>query len=141
MTTTYYVCCGPRYPNTFMSSGPGEAFWLGAYPSMCGLDGFLRWAWNSWPQDPVQDATYWGWLAGDTYFVYPFNRSSVRFERLIDGIEVAEMVRQLRKEGVDITPLEKVLEKIRATEPTDYTQPWQQLISEARAALDEVSRK
>ena len=40
-----------------------------------------------------------------------------------------------------MTPVEKALEKIRATEPTDYNQPWQQIISEARAALDEVSRK
>ena len=34
--TTFYVCCGPACPNTFMSSGPGEAFWLGAYPAMVG---------------------------------------------------------------------------------------------------------
>ena len=51
------------------------------------------------------------------------------------------MVRQLRREGVDTAPIDAVLAKIRATEPTDYTPPWQQIIAEARAALDEVSRK
>ena len=80
-------------------------------------------------------------MSGDTYFVYPYKRSSVRFERLIDGIEVAEMVRQLRREGADTAPVEAVLEKIRSIKPTDYNEPLQQIISEARAALDEVSRK
>ena len=139
--TTFYICCCPSYPNTFSTSQPYESELLGWYNVAHDYDGMLRWAYNSWAADPQYDSRYGHWMSGDTYFVYPFNRSSVRFERLIDGIEVAEMVRQLRKEGVDITPLEKVLEKIRATEPTDYTQPWQQLISEARAALDEVSRK
>ena len=101
----------------------------------------LRWAYNSWAADPQYDSRYGGWTSGDTYFVYPYNRSSVRFERLRDGIEVAEMVRQLRREGVDTAPVEEALAKIRATKPTDYTQPWQQIITEARAALDEVSRK
>jgi hypothetical protein len=139
--TTFYICCCPSYPNTFSTSQPYESELLGWYNVAHDYDGMLRWAYNSWAADPQYDSRYGHWMSGDTYFVYPFNRSSVRFERLIDGIEAAEMVRQLRKEGVDITPLEKVLEKIRATEPTDYTQPWQQLISEARAALDEVSRK
>ncbi len=139
--TTFYICCCPSFPNTFSTSQPYESEMLGWYNVAHDYDGMLRWAYNSWAADPQYDSRYGHWMSGDTYLVYPFNRSSVRFERLIDGIEVAEKVRQLRKEGVDIAPVERVLEKIRATEPTDYTQPWQQIISEARAALDEVSRK
>jgi hypothetical protein len=100
MKTTYYVCCGPVYPNTFMSSGPGEAFWLGAYPAMCGLDGFLRWAWNSWPQDPAADASYGNWRAGDTFFVYPDGAPSWRFLELRNGIVAAEKVRLLKEKGL-----------------------------------------
>ena len=139
--TTFYICCCPSFPNTFSTSQPYESELLGWYNVAHDYDGMLRWAYNSWAADPQYDSRYGHWMSGDTYLVYPFNRSSVRFERLVDGIEVAEKVRQLRKEGVDMTPLEKALEKIRATEPTDYNQPWQQIISEARAALDEVSRK
>jgi len=103
MRTTYYVCCGPAYPNTFCSSETEEAFWLGAYPAMCGLDGFLRWAWNSWPRNPLVDASYavnrHGWKAGDTFLVYPDGAPSLRFLELRNGIIAAEKIRLLRERG------------------------------------------
>ena len=100
LRTTYYVCCMPACPNTFMTSGPGEAFWLGAYPAMAGLDGFLRWAWNSWPQNPKEDATYWGWMSGDTFLCYPDGEPSWRFLELRNGIVAAEKVRILKELGL-----------------------------------------
>lgn len=139
--TTFYICCTPSFPNTFSLSDPYEAEMMGWYNVAYDYDGMLRWAYNSWAEDPQYDSRYGGWTSGDTYFVYPYNRSSIRFEKLIDGIEVAEKVRQLRREGVDTAPVEKVLEKIRSVNVTDYTQPWHEIIVEARMALDEVSRK
>jgi hypothetical protein len=62
-----------------------------------GFDGFLRWAYNSWPEDPVMDSRYIKWPAGDTYLVYPGARSSVRFERLREGIQDYEKIRILRE--------------------------------------------
>ena len=106
--TTHYVCCGPTCPNTFMSSGPGESFWLGAYPAMVGLDGFLRWAWNSWPQNPKEDATYWNWRAGDTFLCYPGGEPSWRFLELRNGIVAAEKVRILKEQGLFADDLAKV---------------------------------
>ena len=108
LLTTYYVCCGPATPNTFCMSRLEEAFWLGAYPAMCGLDGFLRWAWNSWPKDPMRDASSYGhrwWKAGDTFLVYPDGSPSLRFLELCNGIQAAEKIRILResealKEGI-----------------------------------------
>ena len=50
-------------------------------------------------------------------------------------------MRQLRKEGVDVSELEDVFEKLRATKITDYNHPWYEIMSEAREALDAVSRK
>ena len=97
--TTHYVCCSPRKPNTFMESGPGEAFWCGAAPAFLGLDGFLRWAWNSWPQNPKEDATYWNWRAGDTFLCYPKGEPSWRFLELRNGIAAAEKVRIMREGG------------------------------------------
>jgi len=98
--TTFYVCCGPRYPNTFATSEREESFWLGAYPAMVGLDGFLRWAWNSWPQDPARDASFGDWLAGDTFLVYPDGAPSLRFLELRNGIVAAEKVRLLKEKGL-----------------------------------------
>ena len=118
MVTTYYVCCGPLYPNTFMSSGPGEAFWLGAYPAMIGLDGFLRWAWNSWPKDPKKDATYWAWTAGDTFLCYPDGEPSWRFMELRNGIAAAEKVRLLKEQGLFKEELAKVAALYKQDEAT-----------------------
>ncbi len=95
LVTTFYVCCGQKRPNTFMSSGPGEAFWLGVYPGVAGLDGFLRWAWNSWPQDPCADASFGEWAAGDTFLCYPNGEPSWRFLELRNGIVAAEKLRIL----------------------------------------------
>ncbi len=98
--TTFYVCCSPRYPNTFSCSGLGEAFWLGVYPAVAGFDGFLRWAYNSWPANPVEDATFESegrdWLAGDTFLVYPNAEPSWRFLDLRNGIIAAEKLNILR---------------------------------------------
>jgi hypothetical protein len=102
-----------------MSSGPGEAFWLGAYPSMCGLDGFLRWAWNSWPQDPVQDATYWNWRAGDTYLVYPDGSPSLRFLELRNGIVASEKVRILREQGLFKAELDRLAKGFNPVEAAE----------------------
>ena len=139
--TTFYVCCGPLYPNTFTYSQPFEAELLGWYGLAWDYDGMLRWAYNSWPADPQVDSRYGNWSSGDTYLVYPYNRSSMRFERLIDGIEAAEKVRALRAAGVDVSGVETVLEEIRNSNVNDPKQPWQAVTKKARKALNEASRK
>ena len=139
--TTFYVCCGPAFPNTFTHSQPYEPELLGWYNLACDYDGMLRWAYNSWPENPEMDSRFGGWTSGDTYLVYPHNRSSIRFERLIDGIENAEKVRQLRREGVDMKDVDAVLEKVRTGKINDHNEPWQQVVAEGRKALNEASRK
>ena len=139
--TTFYVCCGPLYPNTFTYSEPFEAELLGWYGLAWDYDGMLRWAYNSWPENPMKDSRYGNWSSGDTYLVYPDNRTSVRFERLIDGIESAEKVRSLRAAGVDVSGIDAVLEEIRTGNVNDPEFPWRSVTNKARKALDEASRK
>lgn len=98
LVTTYYVCCADKFPNMFTFSDPAEAAYSGWYTIATGLDGFLRWAYNSWVENPLTDSRFRTWPAGDTYIVYPEARSSIRFERLIEGIQDAEKIRILRKE-------------------------------------------
>ena len=140
-TTTFYVCCSPAYPNTFTTSQPYEAELLGWKNIAHDYDGFLRWAYNSWAENPEYDSRFGNWMSGDTYLVYPYNRSSMRFERLIDGIEVSEKVRALRAAGADMTKVDAVLAKIREMEITDPNLPWKQVVKEAQAALNEAARK
>ena len=109
--TTYYICCGPAKPNTFMDSELDEAFWCGAYPAMCGLDGLLRWAWNSWPLDACADASYGNWRAGDTFLVYPDGSPSARFLELLNGIQQAEKFNILKSKGVRVDELQALAAK------------------------------
>lgn len=98
MTTTFYTCCAEEYPNTFTSSPPAEAVWLGWHAAYKGYDGYLRWAYNSWPKEPLKDSRFGSWPSGDTFLVYPGARSSMRFERLIEGIQDYEKIRILKTE-------------------------------------------
>ena len=96
--TTVYTCCSTHRPNTFTFSVPAEGAWYGFYVAYSGYDGYLRWAYNSWTKHPLHDTRFRSWPAGDTYMVYPYGRSSVRFEKLIEGIQAHEKVRILREE-------------------------------------------
>ncbi len=96
-TTTMYTCCTEIFPNTFTNSGYSEAVWLGWNTIERNFDGYLRWAYDCWNTNPNQDTRFGKWLAGDTYLVYPNNASSIRFERLREGIQDAEKVRIIRE--------------------------------------------
>ena len=95
--TTFYVCTQPERPNTFTHSAPAEARWLALYAAANGFDGFLRWAYNSWNENPFADTAFGNWPAGDCFLVYPGNRSSMRLENLRDGIEDFEKILVLRE--------------------------------------------
>jgi hypothetical protein len=95
-TTTYYVCCTPQKPNTFVFSPPIEGRYIGWYSAAHGYDGFLRWAYDAWPADPMRDARHTAWPAGDEFLVYPGANSSVRFEKLREGIVDYEKIRTIR---------------------------------------------
>lgn len=94
--STVYTCCIEAYPNTFTFSEPAEASWLMWHAVAGGYDGYLRWAYNSWTKDPLHDSRFRSWAAGDCYLVYP-GSSSIRMERLVEGIQDAEKIRILRK--------------------------------------------
>ena len=139
--TTFYICCNPWFPNTFSYSHPFEAELLGWYGLASDYDGMLRWAYNSWPAEPHLDSRFGNWSSGDTYLVYPYARSSVRFERLRDGIEIAEKVRTLRRMGVNTAEVEAALEKIRLVDINNPDEDWLQILGECRQALDNASRR
>ena len=96
--STVYTCCAEAFPNTFTFSDPAEAAWTVLHAVAGGYDGYLRWAVNSWTADPLRDSRFRTWAAGDTYSIYPGPRSSIRFERLVEGIQDCEKIRILREE-------------------------------------------
>ena len=98
LRTTFYTCCTPDHPNTFTFSPPAEAAFLGWHAAALGFDGYLRWAYNSWVKEPCLDSRFRSWYSGDCYLVYP-EGSSIRFERLIQGIQDYEKIRILQAEA------------------------------------------
>lgn len=137
LTTTYYVCCSSGFPNTYTSSAPAEAVYLSWYAAARDYDGFLRWAYNSWVKDPIRDSRFRTWTAGDTYIVYPEGRSSIRFERLVEGIQDWEKIRILRNEAAgneeQLRRLEELLKPFRSTIAFEG---WEQTLREARIGLN-----
>ena len=98
-TTTYYVCCNPPVPNNFLFSPPIEGRWQGWYSVAHGYSGYLRWAYDAWPADPLRDARHPFWPAGDCYLIYPGANSCIRFEKLREGISDYEKIRILKEKA------------------------------------------
>ena len=65
---------------------------MGWYAAAKGYSGFLRWAYDAWPADPLRDARHVSWPAGDCFLVYPGAASCVRLEKLREGISDYEKI-------------------------------------------------
>lgn len=113
--TTYYTYCADYRPNVFTFSDPAEAAWIPIYVAKLGFTGYLRWAYNSWGENPLQDSRFRQWPAGDTYYVYPGFRSSIRFEKTIEGIQQYEKIEFLRnKYALNRVILKRIQKEIDA---------------------------
>ncbi len=108
---TFYTCCGPERPNTFVFSNPAESAFLGWHAAAANYDGYLRWAYNSWVNNQLVDARFRTWPAGDCFLVYP-GGSSIRMERLVEGIQDYEKIQILRGE-LKGAKLEKFNEEVK----------------------------
>jgi len=94
MMTSFYVCCGPAHPNTFLFSPLVESRMLPWLAVQGSYDGFLRWSYNDWPDDPYTHPEWGLWPTGDVFFVYPGADgpiSSLRWEQLRQGIADYEL--------------------------------------------------
>ena len=139
--TTFYTCCGPDRPNTFTFSDPAESAYLGWHASTLGFDGYLRWAYNSWTARPCQDSRFITWASGDCYLAYPTG-SSIRMERLTEGIQAYEKLRILRPtlNAAQLKQLDKALEPFRPV-VYDTTLDAAQAVNAAKATLKKLSGK
>ncbi|MES2995970.1 MAG: glycoside hydrolase domain-containing protein [Verrucomicrobiota bacterium] len=137
--TTFYTCTSPPVPNTFTFSPPAESEWLGLFAAARNLDGYLRWAYNSWVENPLESTDFTTWPSGDCFLVYPGNRSSIRFERLRDGIENWEKIRLLRDAKADMTTIDGTLKQFtwaRGKTPGVHTED----VRKANAAIEAAAR-
>ena len=108
--STFYTCCSAEYPNLFTFSDPSDAAFIALEALAKDLDGYLRWAYNSWTVTPEEDSRFTAWPAGDTYVIYPFSVSSIRWERLVQGIQLFEKYKILLAEAKNVGDEARVVE-------------------------------
>ena len=139
LNSTFYICCSDAFPNQFTFSEPAESTYLAWYALASGFDGVLRWAYNSWVENPLQDSRFRTWPAGDTYIVYPGGRSSIRFERMLEGIQDYEKVQVLRKkwsDKQDDKKLEALNLAIQKLDNPKRSEHWNEDLNHAKALLN-----
>ena len=144
-TSSFYTCANPKYrfPDTKLANAPADAVWLGWHAAAVGFSGYLRWAYDSWPKDPLKDARFGGtggtWLAGECFLAYPGGRSSIRLERLRDGIQDFEKIRQLRKRGGETAAaVNSLLEPFKRRANLESCGLPQGMIADARYRLNQL---
>lgn len=143
LITTFYVYCSNPFPNQFTFSDPAESTYLGWYAMATGFDGVLRWAFNSWVQRPLEDSRFRKWPAGDTYIVYPQGRSSIRYERMVEGIQDYEKVKIVRKtleEQKNTSALQRLDAAIQKLNNAQRREGWNEDLNTAKELLNELSR-
>ncbi|MEN8229655.1 MAG: glycoside hydrolase domain-containing protein [Bacteroidota bacterium] len=140
--TTFYTACMEAYPTGYTFSPPAENTFLAWHAAAEGYTGYLFWAFNTWVANPIQDSRWHRYPAGTLFQFYPGPRTSIRFEKLIEGIQDFEKIRILReqfakngnKEG--LMQLDHALSLIQI-EKLD-TIPAAEMVEKAKAILNEL---
>ncbi len=103
LDTTLYNC-STNYPNAFVYSDPDESVWTMLYEESLGFDGYLRWAYNAWNEDPLNSLDYTYFESGDILLIYPDERTSqdpvpystVRLEMIEQGLNDVRKLQYLQ---------------------------------------------
>ena len=95
---------------------------IGILTSYLKMDGFLRWAYTIWPDDPRHEIRYSAFEAGDTCFVYPGNNGgvllSLRYKNLQRGIADYTLLEELREQKGD-APVDAMIKRLLKVETMD----------------------
>jgi len=128
-TTTFYTTCMEKKPNLFSFSDPAESVFMGWFAFANNYDGFLRYGYDMWETNSLDDTRSSIVPAGDKFIIYPQNYSSVRFEKLVEGIQDYEKLRILKKALQNNQPALKKLNDVlegftlaRAKGISDYSE-------------------
>lgn len=146
LLTTAYVCCAEDRPNTYLSSSPAEATCLGWSMAARGFSGLLRWAYNSWEKTPLWDLRGIRYSPGECFLVYPGARSSIRFERLREGIQDFEKLRIVKEklEASGSAEARRKLAELKAVLGSHFQEAHHRscatAVNAGKKALEELSR-
>ncbi len=99
----------------------------------------------NWTDNPMEDTRFHMFAPGDTYFIYPDGRSSIRYERMVEGIQMSEKIRLLRQElevakDLEGLQLENALLPIRTGALNEWY-PTSTVVDHLQQALDAISKR
>jgi len=98
--STFYTACVENHPGPYTFSPAAENVWLGWHAAAKGYTGYLFWAFNTWVKNPLVDARWRRYPSGTLFQYYPGPRSSIRFEKITEGIQDFEKIRILRAQFI-----------------------------------------
>ena len=97
LKTTIYSCTG-HAPGQFMLSQPVESYWILMDSWRRGAQGFLRWAYDAWINNPLEDTSHKMFEPGDCFLVYPIvSKKRKRYIRSFRLVRIAEAIRDIHK--------------------------------------------
>ncbi len=126
--TTMYTAT-EHVPNSFTKSIPVESYWSIMFAGSLNATGFLRWAYDAWVADPLEESTHWSFPAGDCFLVYPSYRDekepeskmSLRLAKLDEGVRDVNKLYIMREASPEISAeIEKLFSSIKGCEENSY---------------------
>lgn len=144
--TLMYTCCATSAPSQFSNSAPADGAYLPVYATATGHDGYLHWSFSNWTDNPLTDTRFHMFAPGDTYFVYPDGRSSIRYERMLEGVQLSEKIRLLRadfeaaRDFEGLLLLEKALEPLRSGAMNSWY-PTSAVVNDLTRAVETLSAR
>lgn len=105
LKTTLYSCTG-HIPGNFALSMPMESYWSIVNAGKLETSGFLRWSYDAWVADPLNDTTHNAFEPGDCFLIYPSEKdaedkvvhSSVRLEKMAEGVRDVNKLKLIEQE-------------------------------------------
>ncbi|MDE5604492.1 MAG: DUF4091 domain-containing protein [Eubacterium sp.] len=116
-------------PNSFTKSIPVESYWTILFAGSLHATGFLRWAYDAWVENPLEESTHWSFPAGDCFLVYPSykddkNRESkytLRLAKLDEGVrDVNKLYIMREKYPESAAEIEKLFSSVKGCEENSY---------------------
>ncbi len=111
------------YPGMFSLSDPAESAWTIWFAEYCNTDGFLRWAYDAWVENPLEDNAHPYFESGDMFFVYPGDykgkdtqtRTSPRFEMMSEAIKDVRKLRQMSESSEEMNKkVTKLIDSVKS---------------------------
>ncbi len=116
-------------PNSFTKSNPVESYWTIMYAGSLNTTGFLRWAYDAWVADPLEESTHSSFPAGDCFLVYPSEQEdevkeskfSLRLAKLDEGVRDINKLYLMREESETMADgVSEILSHVRGDRINDY---------------------